>query len=239
MIKHEINHVYQPTNHTCCQSALSMLLSFFDIDISPEEVASKVPVCKNEKGEEVGSVVQKLATWCILEGFEASLYTADYQILDLSWVGLSRGDLIRKMKEVLDTREVPAIGREWTKIYLEEYINFAEAGGNIEIIPYVSEELLDRLLVDSPVHITVNQNVFSNKGRTKNTGLRKSELDYKNGELNTHSILVYGKNDEGKYLVADPWTEPGLLEVEPELLIVSVAAAQIECDSIIFQLRKK
>lgn len=67
---------------------MAILLSFFGVNITPEEVTAKIPVNKNDKGEDWGTINQQLATWCISEGYEVEMHTADFQIIDLSWADL-------------------------------------------------------------------------------------------------------------------------------------------------------
>lgn len=239
MIKHQITHFYQPTNHTCSQSATAILLSFFGVETTPEEVASKVPVNKNDKGEDWGTINQQLATWCISQGYEAEMHTADFQVIDLSWADLPKDKLLERMEAAKEHREVPALGKEWSKIYMQSYIDFVEAGGKLSIHPYMTTELLDSKLSESPLLQCVCYNVLYNTGRSNNVALRKSDADDIKGKLANHSIVIYGKTDNGNYLIADPYKEPGTHEVEPERLLAAMATAQMECDNLFFQLRKK
>ena len=239
MIKHEITHYYQPTNYTCSQSAMATLLSFFGATSTPEEIIAKIPVNKNDKGEDWGIINQQLATWCISQGYEVEMHTADFQVIDLSWANLPKDKLLERMKLAKGCRDIPTLGKEWSEIYMQSYIDFVEAGGKLHIHQYMTTELLDNLLADSPLLLCVCYNVLHNTGRSKDVALRKSESDDLGGKLTNHSIVVYGKTDSGNYLIADPYQEPGTHEIEPERLLAAMAASQIECDNLLFQLRKK
>lgn len=218
---------------------MATLLSFFGVKTTPEEIASKVRVNKNDKGEGVGTINQQLATWCISDGYEVEMHTADFQIIDLSWADLPKDKLLERMEATKEHREVPALGKEWSKIYMQSYIDFVEAGGKLSIRPYMTTELLDSKLSKSPLLQCVCYNVLYNTGRNNDIALRKSELDDITGKLTNHSIVIYGKADNGNYLIADPYKEPGMHEIEPERLLASMATAQIECDNLFFQLRKR
>jgi hypothetical protein len=239
MIKHNITHYYQPTNNSCSQSALAILLSFFGQNLTPEEIVAKIPVNKNDKGEDWGTINQHLATWCLSLGFEVEMHTADFQIIDLSWIGLPEEKLLLRMELAKDSREVPILGKDWSKIYTQSYIDFVKAGGKLHIQPYMTTELLNSLIVESPILLCVNYNVLYSVGRSNNVGLRKAELDDVNGNLTNHSIVIYGIDDDGNYLVADPYKEPGLQVVEPERMIAGMSASQVECDNLFFQLKIK
>ena len=239
MIEHKVTHYYQPTNHTCSQSAMAILLSFFGKNLTPEEIATKIPVNKNDKGEDWGTINQQLATWCLSQGFEVEMHSADFEVIDLSWAKLPKDKLLGRMELAKDQREVPALGKEWSKIYMQSYIDFVEAGGQLHIRPYMTTELLDNLLPDSPLLLCVCYNVLYGSGRSKDVGLRKSEQDDLNGKLTNHSIVIYGKDEDSNYLIADPYKEPGLHTIEPERMLAAMTAAQMECDNLLFQLRKR
>lgn len=239
MINHKVTHFYQPTNHTCSQSATAILLSFFGVETTPEEIVSKVPVNKNDKGEDLGVINQQLATWCISEGYEVEMHTADFQVIDLSWIDLPKDQLLERMRLAKDHRNIPALGKKWSEIYMQSYIDFIEAGGKLHIHSHMTTDLLDSKLSKSPLLLCVCYNVLYGTGRNNNIALRKIEPDDINGELTNHSIVIYGRTDKGSYLIADPFKEPGIHEIEPERLLASMATAQIECDNLFFQLRKR
>jgi hypothetical protein len=238
-IEHTVKHYYQPTNHTCSQSALAILLSFFGKSLTPEEIAAKIPVNKNDKGEDWGSINQQLATWCLSQGFEVDIYTADFEIIDLSWIKLTKETLLERMELAKDHREVPSLGKEWSKIYTQSYIDFLNAGGELHLEPYMTTKLIDDLLPASPLLLCVCYNVLYTSGRSKDIGLRKAETDDLNGKLTNHSIVIYGKDGDGNYLIADPYKEPGLHTIEPERLLAAMTAAQMECDNLLFQLKTR
>lgn len=239
MIKHAITHYYQPSNHTCGQSSIAMLLSFFGKTFTPEEITEIIPVNKNDKGEDWGTITQQIATWCISQGFDVEMHTADFQIIDLSWMKLSKDEQLNRMELAKDHREVPSLGKEWSKIYMQSYIDFLNSGGELHIQPRMSVELIEKLLPNSPIMLCVCYNVLYGCGRSKDTGLRESEPDDIEGKITNHFVVIVGKSETDNYLIADPWRQPGVHEIESERLIIAMTAAQIECDNILFQLKEK
>lgn len=237
-MKYVVKHYYQPTNNSCSQAALATLLSYFDEDITPEEIMKSVPVNKNDKGEDIGTLNQDLAVWCLASGFEVKMYTADFQIIDLSWANLDKDKLLERLEKVKPVRNVQSIGKQFSELYVQSYINFIKAGGELHIIPFMSTKLIDELLIDGPLLGCVAFSVLYGSGRGTDVALRKSEPDDINGKTLNHTIVIYGKDEDDNYLVADPWKEPGLHSIEPERLLAAMTASQIECDNLIFQLSK-
>jgi hypothetical protein len=237
MIEHKITSHLQPTNTSCGYAALATLLSFYNKNITAEELLQEVKQPIDENGNPAGSITTELVVWCLEQGFKSDLYSFDGEMLDIAWQNLKQEELIEKITENRLSRDVLGLGQSYAKRYLDGYLSMMKAGGKLIVAPYVTTALIDRLLKNAPVYANVCSNVMNNKGRTKNEGLRKSEEDDKNGSLNTHSIVIYGKNASGNYFVADPWH--GLRKLDAETLLCSVTMAQIECDNMVFQLSEK
>lgn len=236
MIEHKITSHLQPTNSTCGYAALATLLSFYSKEITVEELLKDVEQPTDEDGNPVGSITTELVTWCLTKGLRSDLYSFDCEMLDIAWQSLAQEEIIKKINEHRTSRNVLGLGQSYAERYLDGYINMMKAGGKLTIMPYVTSELIDKLLKNAPVYANVCSNVMNSKGRTKNTALRQSEENDDKGSLNTHSIVIYGKDDESRYLIADPWR--GLRKLDAEALLCSITMAQIECDNMIFQLNK-
>ncbi|MEK9196235.1 MAG: hypothetical protein AAB914_02590 [Patescibacteria group bacterium] len=235
-IAHKITHHYQPTNHSCSQTALAILLSFFGKDVSPQQIIDKIPVHKYDNGDDWGTINQDLATWCLSLGFKVEMHTADFQIIDLSWAKLDKNDLLKHMEAAKSHRNVPSLGKESSAMYMQSYIDFVQAGGTLKIHDYMTTDLIDKLLAASPLLLCVSTSVFNGVGRRSTSGLRQTKEDDLYGSTGNHSVVVYGKNKHGNYLLADPFNKPGLRSIEPERLISAMTASQIECDNLFFQL---
>jgi hypothetical protein len=235
-IKHSIQHYYQPTNTTCGYAALSMLLSFYDKHVTVEELLESVKQPTDEKGDPRGSTTTELVTWCLENGFVSMVYSFDCEMLDLSWQKLPKAELLAKINAYKDHRNVLGLGKEYGQIYMSGYEKMIESGGLLRIQPHATSKLIYELLETGPVYVNECSDVMDNLGRTKTVGLRQFAEDDENGSLHTHSIVVYGREENGDLLVADPWR--GLRTVDVENLLCSITLAQIECDNMIFQLEK-
>jgi hypothetical protein len=237
--EHKVTQQYQPTNTTCSPTALSTLLGHYEDKISPLDIESKVAQCVNDKGEKIGTINQQLATWCLDNGYDVTLYTFDCQIIDQSWSELDAEQQVERMKLRKNGWVVPGMGEEWTKQYTQAYIDFIAAGGTLRIQPAVTTRLLYKLLETGPFLPCVSYSNLYGAARSRNNGEVEAIDDDVNGRATNHSIVVYGNDESGNFLIADSWRKPGLHTIEPERLLAAISTAQIECDNLLFQLAKK
>lgn len=126
---------------------------------------------------------------------------------------------------------------EWTKQYTQAYIDFVLEGGVLRIQPSVTTSLLYELLKTGPFLPCVSYSTLYGASRSRNIDDLKSVDDDIDGRAMNHSIVVYGNDNEGNFLIADPWKKPGLHIIEPERMIAAISTAQIECDNLLFKIR--
>lgn len=233
-IEWKVTHNYQPTNNTCGYAALATFLSYYGKTFTPEELVSQIPQPKDSEGTSHGSVTAQLAQWCQEQGFQVRMYASDMYVLDLSWKNKDSNEIKDRLNEVANKRIVNILGEHWTKVYIDAYISMLDKGAKLQVTPFITTELLNELLSKGPVFVNICSSKSSGNGRIITSGLRKSEGDDLNGNLGTHSIVLYGKNEDGEYLISDPWD--GLIKMNPEHLVIAIEAAQIECDNQIFVL---
>jgi hypothetical protein len=235
-IEHTFKHQYQPTNTTCSPTALSMLLSFYGKSIPVQDISEKVPQVKNSGGEDSGTINQQMAVWCVSLGFKVSVFTSDVQVIDQSWGALTANEIRRRLEARMKGAIVPSIGELWTKAYCQSYIDLLDAKVELTILPAISSSLLYALLKNGPVLPCLCFNTLYGKGKSSADGKRETSADDINGRAWNHSVVIYGHDEQGNFLIADPWEKPGRHVVEPERMVAAIATAQIECDNVVFQL---
>lgn len=234
--EYEIKHKYQPTNTTCSPTALSMLLGFYGEDLSVDDISAKVPQIKNEKGENFGTINTQMATWCRSLGFDVVLYTADVQVIDQSWSKLSPIEVIERLEARKSGLKVPSLGELWNNAYCQAYIEFIQSNGELHIVNAITSKLLYELLKNGPVLPCLSFDTLYGSGRTSNVGEKEAKPDDVNGKAWNHSVVIYGNDEDGNFLVADPWEKPGHHIIEPDVMVAAIGTAQLECDNLIFQL---
>jgi len=214
-----------------------MALSCYGRSISPQKIIEQVPVLVNKKGEEEGSLLQHLASWCMTLGYTVSMYTADCEIIDTTWATLPKVQLLERMKLAMPHRNVTDLGKKYSTMYMQSYIDFVQAGGTLTIVASIGSDLLYELLEKGPVIAGVSFRTLWGTGHNKSTGLRQMEhSDTGKGNAGTHAVTLYGFTETGDILIADPWVKPGLHIVKIDHVIASISAAQINCDNLLFQI---
>lgn len=230
-IDHKITHQYQPTLTTCSQTALSMILARLGQSISPLELEKETPHVFDKDGNDAGSINQHLATWCASQGYKVSLYTFDTHIIDQSWAGLDRPRIIERLEVSKGGRPAPGLGDIWSDLFRQAYIDYLHTDGDLMILPYVSTALLYSLLEKGPVLPVIAFSTLYGSGKTD----MNDKFDDVNGKSWNHSIVIYGVDWSGNFLIADPLKKPGFHTIEPERMIAAISSAQTECDNLIIQ----
>lgn len=242
-VLHQVTHVYQPTSTTCGYAALSILLSHYSASlISPSEIATQVPEVIDENGKPAGSITAQLASWCAEQNYVVDFYSFDFQITDFSWSNCSTNELLEKLKLVKGIRTISSLGNlAISQAYVQAYIDLLQNGGNLHIQQFASSKLLYELLTKGPIFVNIVSAVINGHGRQNYPEPETSKLleipDDINGTVGTHSVVIYGNDDQGNFSVADPWE--GLVTIDPETMVAAIAAANIFCDSQCFQINTK
>ncbi len=234
--RHQVTHYFQPTNNTCGYTALAILLSHYGKEIKPEELVDKVPQPKDADGTVFGSVTAQLAEWVQKEGLHVHMYVSDAYIVDLSWKNKSSKQIRDRLEQVKLKRSVPVMDKHWVGIYENAYLSLLDSGADLSVEQFITTKLLYRLLKDGPVYANICSSANSGKGRTLSKELRKDIQDDIAGRISTHSVVIYGNEENGDFLVADPWD--GLVTTKPEQMVLAIEAAQIECDNQIFVIER-
>jgi hypothetical protein len=229
---HKVTHYYQPTNNTCGYAALAIFLSHYGRQFKPEELMGKVPQPKDAEGTSHGSVTAQLADWIQEQGLQVHMYVSDMYITDLSWKNKTSEQIKKRLEQVKSKRKVLIMDSHWVGVYEDAYLSMLSHGADLSVVQFITTDLLYKLLESGPVYANICSSASGGKGRTLSPELRTTVPDDINGSIVTHSVVIYGNDEGGNFLVADPWD--GLMKTKPEHMILAIAAAQVECDNQIF-----
>lgn len=229
-VKHHLTHFFQTAEVNCGYTALAMQLSHYGSSLTPEDIFRSAPRAVADGVELPGSLATQLAAWALGEGYKARLTTFDFLIIDLAWASLDGPALVSRLTAVRDSRQVPSLGKALSRTYIDEYVRYLEAGGQLVIVPHVSSSRIYDKLRHGPVGVSVCTAPLYGHGRMSEALPGREIPDDANGTIGTHSVVVYGNTASGDFLLADPWR--GLTQVTRDALICAMTAAEIECDAL-------
>jgi hypothetical protein len=233
-VKHHLTHFFQTAEVNCGYTALAMQLSHYGSGLTPEDIYRSAPRAVVDGVELRGSLATQLATWALGEGYQARLTTFDFLIVDLAWASLDGPALASRLKAVRDNRPVASLGQALSRTYVDEYVRYLEAGGELVIVPHVSSSSIYDMLKRGPVGVGVCTAPLYGHGRMSEALPGREVPDDITGTIGTHSVVVYGNTASGDFLLANPWR--GLTRVSRDALICAMTAAEIECDALAMEL---
>jgi len=229
-VKHDLTHYFQTAEVNCGFTALAMQLSHYGSTLTPRDIYRSAPRAEVDGVQLAGSLATQLATWAIGRGFKARVTTFDFLVIDLAWASLDGPALTARLSAVRDSRRVPSLGEAMSRTYIDEYVRYLEAGGELDILPHVSSSSLYEKLRRGPIGVTVCTAPLYDHGRMSEALPGRETADDVNGAIGTHSVVLYGNTESGDFLLADPWR--GLTQVARDALICAMTAAEIECDAL-------
>jgi hypothetical protein len=231
--EHPFRQYFQNQDADCGPTTLAMQLSALNIDLSPAEVALQALPFRPDGAQ--GFTSQELANFASSLKLKTEFYSFDGRVLDYSWQGWSSDLLVPELEfhSQWYRNQVPMdpIGSRYT----DSYLGLLKGGASLHIRTNVTCTLINKLLETGPVNAGVAFGVFSGEGKKNIAG----ESDPLKGNFQTHSILIYGVDEDGMFLVADPMPNRGKLKISPDHLIAAISAAQFENDNSIFQISLK
>ena len=99
--KHDIPLKIQTSSSNCVQTSTSQFLSFYGLDISPEDIEKEIPVRTNEEGKPMGTLFADIGSWLIKShNLKVKMHVFDVQIIDRTWSSLSQPQLLAEMEKV-------------------------------------------------------------------------------------------------------------------------------------------
>jgi len=230
-IHHDIPLKIQSSPSNCIQTSVSQFLSFYGINVSPDEIEQKIPVRVNGQGKPMGTLLADIGTWLKKTyQLKPTMHVFDAQIIDRSWFSLSQQELLAKMQEVKVIGANTAL-TPYAPILIDAYITYLQGGGRIDITK-CTHELLQKLLSKGPILAIVNFNYIYDYPKVSYDKKIKSYVpDTVGGKMIEHAIVLTGF-DDGVYFYNDPDSEKGgKHQVENDVLVGAICTAQINSDN--------
>ena len=172
-------------------------------------------------------------------GFDATIHSVNLEIFDPTWVNLSMEALADKLRQ-----EYAAKHRAKLRVAIKAYLRFIELGGIVSLKDF-KPGLFDRYFKKNvPLIAGVSTTFLYQSKREYTNSDNMSVFDDIHGDPMGHFVVVYGENEEKKFLIADPdCTNPiahdHYYAVERNRLVHSILLGILTYDSLILAVQPK
>ena len=224
----------QPDDVTCGPTSLHAIYHHYGYQISLHRLISEI-----EMLEGGGTLGVFLGLDALKRGFDATIHSVNLEIFDTTWVNLSMEALADKLRQ-----EYAAKHRAKLRVAIKAYLRFIELGGIVSLKDF-KPGLFDRYFKKNvPLIAGVSTTFLYQSKREYTSSDNMSVFDDIHGDPMGHFVVVYGENEEKKFLIADPdCTNPiahdHYYAVERNRLVHSILLGILTYDSLILAVQPK
>ena len=224
----------QPDDVTCGPTSLHAIYHHYGYQISLHRLISEI-----EMLEGGGTLGVFLGLDALKRGFDATIHSVNLEIFDPTWVNLSMQALADKLRQ-----EYAAKHRAKLRVAIKAYLRFIELGGIVSLKDF-KPGLFDRYFKKNvPLIAGVSTTFLYQSKREYTNSDNMSVFDDIHGDPMGHFVVVYGENEEKKFLIADPdCTNPiahdHYYAVERNRLVHSILLGILTYDSLILAVQPK
>ncbi len=188
----------QPDNITCGPTCLHAIYRYFGDEIPLHQVVSEVPQIATG-----GTLAVYLAVHALRRGYNATIYSYNLQIFDLTWASARSEEIAEKLKIQASYKKADPGLEIATKGYLE----FLELGGELRF-EVLTAGLIRRYLKRSlPVLSGLSATYLYNSAREYSEG-NDLILDDIRGKSMGHFVVLAGYDKQDRtVLIADPFLQ--------------------------------
>jgi len=215
-----------------------MFLSFYNINVSPDEIEAAVPVRTNAGGKPMGTLFADIGTWLKqTKNLSVAMHVFDVQIIDRSWNKLTQNELLDKVLE-MQAKGLSTARTIYAPLLIDAYAQFLKSGGQVDITK-CTNELLQTLLDKGPILAIINYNYMYDYPRLSyNPEIKNYEPNSIDGKAIDHAIVITGYSD-GNYYYNDPDSEMGgQPTVKDDVLIGAICIAQLNSNNYLLTIEK-
>ena len=215
-----------------------MFLSFYGINVSPDEIEAAVPVRTNANGKPIGTLLADIGAWLRkTKNINTTMHVFDVQVIDRSWNKLTQNELLDKVLE-MQTKVVSTSQTIYAPLLVDAYAQFLKSGGQIDITK-CTNELLRTLLSKGPILAIVSYNyIYDYPKSSYNPEIKNYEPDSINGKALEHAIVITGYSN-GDYYYNDPDSEMGGQHtIKDDVLIGAICTTQLNSNNYLLTIEK-
>lgn len=224
----------QPDDVTCGPTSLHAIYHHYGYQISLHRLISEI-----EMLEGGGTLGVFLGLDALKRGFDATIHSVNLEIFDPTWVNLSMEALADKLRQ-----EYAAKHRAKLRVAIKAYLRFIELGGIVSLKDF-KPGLFDRYFKKNvPLIAGVSTTFLYQSKREYTNSDNMSVFDDIHGDPMGHFVVVYGENEEKKFLIADPdctnlIAHDHYYAVERNRLVHSILLGILTYDSLILAVQPK
>jgi hypothetical protein len=190
----DIRILAQPDDVTCGPTSLHAVYSYYGYQIPLEELIRDM-----EFLEEGGTLAVFLGLDALRRGFCARLYTYNLKVFDPTWATLAMPELRKKLQARLEAKKNGKL-----RTALRAYIRFLDHGGQILFKPLTTQLFTKYFKKGIPVLSGLSATYLYGCMREYTNALDQSVFDDIEGDPMGHFVVLYGFNENKRFLVADP-----------------------------------
>jgi hypothetical protein len=192
-----MNILPQPDDTTCGPTSLHAVYHRWDYPIELTKLIQEVP--KLTGG---GTLAVLLGIDALKRGFKVSLLTFNLRIIDPTWKGLARAELIDRLEQQYQIKEGKKL-----KLAIDGYREFLSLGGNL-LFEELSPDFFHRYLAQGiPLLTGLSATYLYSCKREYSDSAGRSIFDDIRGFPMGHFVVLTGQNPDGTIQVADPYKD--------------------------------
>lgn len=229
-----MKQLIQTKPYNCGQTALSMFLSHYDIDETPDEIEENIKIHYDENKIPLGSATPDYGLYLLSKKFPCTMEVFDANYFDRTLVGKSQEEILASCKIFYEKGKAFYVN-EHKNIYLQSYIEFMENGGRINI-SFLTKDSLMKALDNGPVFTTVQAQYLQTSTKTfyDNPNASQEEKNLFGRPTNHFIVLEKYINDTIIYFDPDPVDKKTVIQdTSFDIMIGAIMAAQVESDNVI------
>ncbi len=224
----------QPDDVTCGPTSLHAIYHHYGYAIPLERLIDEIEML--EGGGTLGAF---LGIDALKRGFNATIHSVNLEIFDPTWVDLPMDALADKLRQ-----EYAAKHRAKLRVAIKGYLRFLEEGGVINLKDFKPGLFNHYFNKNVPLIAGVSTTFLYQSKREYTNSENKSVFDDIHGDPMGHFIVVYGENEERKFLIADPDSSNPIAynhyyAVERNRLVHSILLGILTYDSLVLAIQPK
>lgn len=212
----------QPDLASCGPTCLQAVYGFFGDPVPLTEVLEGV--ASLEGGGTLGVL---LGCHALERGYRAVLYTYNLRIFDPTWFGLTRPDLMDRLKQRIQIKEGKKL-----RMASEAYLRYLELGGTVRMEDLSPELIFRRLDAGHPILTGLSATYLYQSPRE--SGVHDDDI---RGDAQGHFVVLAGYDPgDRQVLIADPlggsqWVQSSRYSVGVDRLITAILLGVLTYDA--------